>query len=195
MNFILLAGGRGHRMGVNKALMLHQGEPWILFQLRQIAELNLQNITIVTNPEAEADLQAVLENSAQKVQVLSNPHPDKGPFSSLQLAIAATPEASSFVSPVDVPLKASTLKKLHQAWLQHGHLDALIPSYQNQKGHPVIISSEFQRVLLKMSPDDPQARLDVALKTLPENKKRTLALEDPFIALNLNTQEDLASIL
>lgn len=195
MNFILLAAGHGQRMGSNKALMSFQGEPWILFQLRQISEVDIQNITVVTNPESEAELQAAIDKSGKKVHLLTNLNPEKGPFSSLQLAMAATPEDSSFVSPVDVPLRAPTLKKLRQAWLQHGHLEALIPAYKEQRGHPVILSSDFQRALLKLSQDDPKARLDFALNALPENKKRTLVLEDPFITLNLNTPEDLAALV
>jgi len=195
MNFILLAAGHGQRMGINKALMSIDGEPWILRQLRQLNEVDLQNITVVTNPESEFEVQAALDKSGQKVHLLINPQPEKGPFSSLQLAMAATPEDSSFVSPIDVPLKAATLKKLRQAWLQHGHLDALIPAYKDHRGHPVILSTDFQRVLLKLSQDDPEARLDFALRSLPENKKKTLVLEDPFITFNLNTPADLATLI
>lgn len=195
MNFILLAAGHGQRMGVNKALMSFQGEPWILFQLRQLAEIELTNIAIVTNPSSEAQLQSLLEKYPFPIQLLTNPDPSKGPFSSLQLAIAATSDDSSFVSPIDVPLRVSTLKKLRQTWLQYNQLDALIPAYKDHRGHPVILSADFQRRLLNMNQDDPHARLDFALKALPENKKRTLAIEDPFITLNLNTPEDLASLI
>jgi CTP:molybdopterin cytidylyltransferase MocA len=195
MNFILLAAGQGKRMGVNKALMSFKGEPWILTQLRQIADVELQNITIVTNPDSEASLEKILAEFKAKVRLTSNPHPEKGPFSSLQLAIAMTPEDASFVCPIDVPLKSTSLKKLRQTWLQHGHLEALIPSYNERKGHPVILSADLQRKLLNLSQDNPEARLDFALKALPENKKRILPLEDPYITFNLNTPEDLTALL
>ena len=194
MNFILLAAGNGQRMGGNKALMAYKGQPWILSQLQQIAEVGFQSITVVTNADTEAALEKVVENFSPKILILTNPHPEQGPFSSLQLAMAATPEDASFVSPVDVPLKAATMKKLRQAWLQHGHLDALIPAYQDRKGHPVILSALFQRDLLKLTPDGPSSRLDFALKAMPENKKRIFAVEDPFVPLNLNTPEDLAAL-
>lgn len=195
MNFLLLAAGHGQRMGVNKALMNYHGEPWILFQLRQLAELDLKNISVVTNPSSENQLQVLLDRYPHPVQLLTNPDPDKGPFSSLQLAIAASPDDPSFVSPVDVPLRAATLKKLRQAWLQYNQLDALIPAYKDQRGHPVILSADFQRRLLNLSQSDANARLDFALRNLPDNKKRILNLEDPFISLNLNTPEDLATLV
>lgn len=194
MNFILLAAGNGQRMGGNKALMAYKGQPWILTQLQQIAEVGFQSITVVTNADSEAALEKAVENFSPKILILTNPRPEQGPFSSLQLAMAATPEDASFISPVDVPLKAATMKKLRQAWLQHGHLEALIPAYQERKGHPVILSAQFQRELLKLTPDGPNSRLDFALKAMPENKKRIFAVEDPFVPLNLNTPEDLAAL-
>jgi molybdenum cofactor cytidylyltransferase len=194
MNFILLAAGNGQRMGGNKALMLFQEQPWILSQLKQINDVGFQSITIVTNSDSEAALEKIVENLSPKVLILTNPHPEQGPFSSLQLALAATPEDVSFVSPVDVPLKSATLKKLRQAWLQYGHLEALIPAYQDRKGHPVVLSANLQRELLKLAPDSPESRLDFVLKALPENKKRIFNIEDPFVNLNLNTPEDLAAL-
>lgn len=194
MNFILLAAGSGQRMGGNKALMEFKGKPWILSQLREIANVGFQSITIVTNPDSELALEKTLASFTPKVLLLTNPNPEKGPFSSLQLAIAATPEDASFISPVDVPLKAATLKKMRQAWLQHGHLDALIPSHQDRKGHPVVLSTDLQRELLRMKPDSPEARLDYFLKSVPENKKKIFPVEDPFVHFNLNTPEDLAAL-
>lgn len=194
MNFILLAAGNGTRMGINKALMDYKGQPWILTQLRQIADVGFQSITVVANPSSEIELEKVLASFTPKVLLLTNPSPDKGPFSSLQLAVAATPEDASFISPIDVPLKATTLKKLRQAWLQHGHLEALVPAYQDRKGHPVILSIPLQREILNLSVDNPEARLDFILKALPENKKRIFSVEDPFVSLNLNTPEDLAAL-
>lgn len=181
-------------MGMNKALMNYQGEPWLLFQLRQLLELDLQNILLVTNPETQALVQNVIEKSGQRVLLLVNPHPEKGPFSSLRLALAAAPESSSFVCPVDVPLKAPTLKEMRQAWLSNSQLEALIPSYKGQKGHPVLLSSELQRRLLQLPEESPQARLDVALNAIAENKKKVLEIEDPFITMNLNTQNDLTAL-
>jgi molybdenum cofactor cytidylyltransferase len=194
MNFILLAAGQGKRMGCNKALMTFKGEPWVMTQLHQIAEAGLQNIVLVTNPTAEATLEKLLTGFKPKVLLITNPNPERGPFSSLQLAIAGSPGDTSFVCPIDVPLKSATLKTLRQAWLQYGHLEALIPSYNERKGHPVILSKEFQRALLSLSPDKPEARLDFTLKALRENKKKILALEDPNIILDLNTPEDLTAL-
>ncbi|HEY8271858.1 MAG TPA: nucleotidyltransferase family protein [Pseudobdellovibrionaceae bacterium] len=195
MNFILLAAGFGKRMGGNKALMNFNGKPWALTQLQQIAEAGLTKTLLVTNPDSAMALTKILSQIPSKflpqTTLLTNPYPEKGPFSSLQLAIAAGLEESSFLCPIDVPLSAKTLKIMRRSWRQTHEIEALIPLYQERKGHPVILSSNLQRSLLCLSSDSPEARLDFILKSLPENKKRILTIEDPNIIKNLNTPEDL----
>ncbi len=194
MNFILLAAGQGLRMGCNKAFMQFKGEPWVLTQLRQIADVGFKNIILVTNPDTQVALKKLLAEFEPKILLITNPNPEKGPFSSLQLAIAEAPENASFVCPIDVPLKSTSIEILRHAWLeQHDPLEAMIPSYQMRQGHPVVLSSDLQKDLLKISPNKPEARLDFVLKALPGNKKKILALRDPDITLNLNTPEDLAA--
>jgi CTP:molybdopterin cytidylyltransferase MocA len=193
MNFLLLAAGRGQRMGSNKALMIFHGEPWVQFQVRQIAEAGFENILIVTNPESAA---AVEEFTAKfrNVQIFVNEDPDKGQFSSLQIAIQESNESSAFVSPMDSPLKASTLKVLKEAWQKSENIDALIPSYHDQGGQPIALSAELQEKILSLDIEDPNSRLEVVLKKLTADKKRVFDVEDPFITLNLDTPEDLEAL-
>jgi molybdenum cofactor cytidylyltransferase len=193
MNFIMLAAGRGQRMGANKSLMLFHGEPWVAFQVRQIEEAGFDNVLIVTNPESAEALEEIT-GKYRNIQIFVNDIPDKGPFSSLQIAIKENNENSAFVSPMDAPLRASTLKILKDAWAKLDCIDALIPAYEGRKGHPVVLSGELQRALKAMSDDDSKARLDLILRNLPDEKKKVLDLEDPFVVLNLNTPEDLAAL-
>ncbi|MGZ3745227.1 MAG: nucleotidyltransferase family protein [Pseudobdellovibrionaceae bacterium] len=197
MNLIFLAAGLGKRMGCNKALMPFHGRPWILSQLEQVemSGIEFQNILIVTNPDSVSLLEKLLSPVTPKPFLLLNPHPERGPFSSLRLAIAEAPEVDSCVCPIDVPLYAVSLKQLWEGWQRRtGDLEALIPSYLERKGHPVILSSKLKKSSLQISPKDPQARLDFILKSLPENKKKILAVKDPHIIKNLNTPEDLATL-
>lgn len=194
MNFILLAAGQGQRMGGNKALMLVNEKPWILTQIQEIRSAGIEDITVVTNAESQTTLESVLADLSPKVTIVTNSHPELGPFSSLQLALMTTPIKTCFLSPVDVPLKADTIKKLHQAWLQWGPIQALIPLYNKRGGHPVMLSSDLQKSLLKFAPDHPESRLDFVLKSLSERDKRALDLEDPSVIMNLNTPENLATL-
>lgn len=193
MNFILLAAGRGQRMGMNKALMIFNGEPWVQYQVRQIVEAGFEDILIVTNPESAAPLEEITFQKS-KVQIYVNSHPEKGPFSSLQIAINENNGKSAFVSPMDAPLKASTLIQIKDAWHKMEGIEALIPSYKGQKGHPVVLSTELLQRLQKLPLEDAGSRLDLILRNLPEHKKKILEVEDPFIPLNLNTPEDLRAL-
>jgi molybdenum cofactor cytidylyltransferase len=193
MNFILLAAGRGQRMGSNKSLMLFHGEPWVQFQIRQIEEAGFHEILLVTNPESAEALEEITGKHTH-VKIFINPDPMRGPFSSLQIALKENGDHAAFVSPIDAPLKATTLKIMMEAWLRLENIDALIPSYKDRKGHPIILSSELQRRLQKKPLEEKDSRLDMILHQLPVNKKKILTLEDPFIPLNLNTPEDLAAL-
>ena len=193
MNFLLMAAGRGTRMGGSKALMMFHGEPWIEFQIRQILEAKFENILIITNPEtAEAIEELTMRHP--KVQIFSNPDPERGPFSSLQILIKENGESSAFISPMDVPLKASTLMMMKESWLKLEGIQALIPSHKEQRGHPVVLSSELQSFILKMPVDGKESRLDAVLRNLPDSTKYILEVEDDFIPLNINTPADLEAL-
>lgn len=190
MNFLLMAAGRGARMGGNKSLMMFHGEPWIEFQIRQILEAKFDNILIVTNPEtSEAIEELTMRHSG--VQIFSNPDPGRGPFSSLQILIKENSEGAAFVSPVDVPLKASTLLAMKAAWYKLEKIDTLIPSHKGHRGHPVVLSAQLQSRILKMQAEEKDSRLDIVLRNLSEPQKQILEVDDSFVTLNMNTAEDI----
>ena len=193
MNFILLAAGHGQRMGGNKALVDFQGKPWILKQLQQIQLAGFKKVILVTNTDSKSSLEKILREDTLQVRVVTNPTPEKGPFFSLQLALSEASQEASFVCPVDVPLKHTSIIQLSQEW-QKSTIEALIPAYKEHRGHPVMISAEMRKYILTLSAAHPHSRLDFVLKALPEDKKKVLAVEDPYITLNLNSPEDFASL-
>lgn len=193
MNFLLLAAGRSQRMGANKALMLFQGKPWIQHQLSEILEAGFKHILVVTNRESA---EAIEEITAQykSVQICINHTPDLGPFSSLQVGLLENANAPLCVSPIDSPVRGSSLRALQSAWEDCKSIDALIPTYQGQKGHPVILSVAMQQTLLSLSPEDPESRLDFALRQLAADKRKLFEINDELIPLNLNSPEDLLAL-
>ncbi len=194
MNFLLLAAGRSQRMGSNKALMMFQGEPWIHHLVRQIEKNNFHHIIVVTSPEAAEAVEEITAHY-KNIRICVNQDPERGPFSSLQIGIKENDGQVLFVSPIDTPLKSTTLQILKSNWQQNNEsTDAIIPSYQEQRGHPVILSPAFQRHLLTLTIENPSSRLDFAIRELPEMNKRIISVDDPFILINLNTPEDLASL-
>jgi molybdenum cofactor cytidylyltransferase len=193
MNFILLAAGRGQRMGGNKALMLFKGETWVQIQIRQIEAASFDQILIVTNPESAEAVEEITMRH-RNVQVSVNEQPDRGPFSSLQIALNESVDKVVFVNPMDVPLKGTTLIELKKAWQKSENLEALIPSFQNRRGHPVVLSPTLQEKIRALEVQNPDSRLDFVLRNLADSKKQILELNDEFIPLNINNPEDLENL-
>lgn len=198
---IIPCGGKSLRMGCPKGLMKVNSRPWIETQLTQLHAVGVARAIIVLGFDAEkylSELQwtqsALLEWSSvndMQVMVVKNPHPEFGPFTSLQAAIhhvESLGEPAAFFLPIDVPCPDL------QVWRSlvcgyEGHVSAVIPSFVNHGGHPVLLSRELMLDLLKVPMDSEMARLDLQLKT-----QRHLAyvdVADPRVGLNINTPEDL----
>jgi hypothetical protein len=63
----------------------------------------------------------------------------------------------------------------------------VLPLYQGQKGHPVLLSFEFQKKLLGIQLTDPDARLDLQIQKLSHDSIILVETEDPQVRMNLNT--------
>ena len=105
----VLAGGRSSRMGRDKALLELRGKPLVehaVLKLRRICA----EVAILSN-------QAVLGRFAP---VVGDLHPDCGPMSGLEAALAHTSHDWSMVLPVDVPF-VPTMMLYHwaQSTLRH----------------------------------------------------------------------------
>ena len=92
-------------MGEPKGLVLFEGRPWIETQLESLGP---RRVVVVLGHDRERYLEAVpgLARPAGPLQVVVNPDPERGPFSSLQVglsAVARSSEGAAFVLPLDVP--------------------------------------------------------------------------------------------
>lgn len=201
---IIPCGGKSLRMGTPKGLMIVNGRPWIEVQLAQLRSVGVTRAIIVLGFDAEKYLSelpwaqsALLEWSSVndiQVMVVKNPHPEFGPFTSLQTAnhhIESLGEPAAFFLPIDVPCPDV------QIWRSlvcecEGDVSAVIPSHAQRGGHPVLLSRELMLDLLKVPMDAADARLDMQLK-----KQRHLVyvdVEDPKVGMNINAPEDFKNL-
>ncbi|MGH9536092.1 MAG: NTP transferase domain-containing protein, partial [Terriglobales bacterium] len=126
---------------------------------------------------------------------LENPAPERGQFSSLQIAAAAVLAdlrwAGAVVVPVDRPMFApTTLAALAAALAAAQEAAVLKPAHAGCHGHPVLYGRAFLAVIAA-APADATAREVArpwAARTL------AVAVADPGVLINVDTPEDYRRI-
>lgn len=199
---ILLAAGDSTRAGQPKGLIEVYQKPWLLHQIEAFERLDGRELVLVFGNHFESYAKTFewLRESLEtwrgfrsiSVAAIINPHPELGQFSSLQSALKfleLSRAAGAFVCPVDVPLpQKKTLTTLEMNFTPS--LCARIPTYQSRGGHPVLLSADFMRRLLSLSPSDVDARLDRQIQRLSPNEIDRIEIEDPNLLANMNYIED-----
>lgn len=200
---VVLAAGRSSRMGEPKGLVLVEGRPWIAHQLDALQGRPPRRVILVLGHDRARYLEAVL-GLGRRVDLVTNPDPDRGPFSSLQVGLSAVDaEQSTFVLPVDVPVPSQAVwdalevalggrETATGAALGPGSVEAAIPVHDGRGGHPVLLGPAFIARLVERDPA--RSRLDEELRALPPPKLARVPVEDPRIRLNLNAPGDWGKV-
>jgi CTP:molybdopterin cytidylyltransferase MocA len=194
-------------MGMPKGLLEIQGEPWLVQQLRALNQIGMQHAVVVlgeeshrynerlpwTTPAAAPGNDRLIEFGRLTAQVVLNPTPELGPFSSLVVGLrclfAKRNRSPVYVLPIDVPCPGSEVWLSLTTLLSNG-LMASMPTYEGRGGHPVLLSAPLIEKLSQIAPDIPEARLDVQLRSLPKNAVARVNTDDRRVRMNLNTPED-----
>ncbi len=177
---ILLAGGKSSRMATPKGLLFYKGRTWLEEQLERLIRCDVTKVFIVfgfgseeyfkklpwlntsyKNLHLPVDLQPeyfqnknATKSNANPIQynVLVNPNPELGPFSSLKHALEFCKQEleDTFVLPIDVPCpKKEVWNLLLQS--KKPSIKVCIPEYEKRRGHPVLLSKNFLSLLLEVS--------------------------------------------
>ncbi len=231
---VLLCGGQGARMGVLKGLATlpaPRGHCTLLeHQIDALNSVGLKKVILVLGHGYEEYLKRVANlneavdhwchwsssssTSSLEFQVVINPHPQLGPFSSLQRGIAGllqdpTGPKNSFISdglfvlPVDHPSPSRGV------WLQISTAEqssqdrptlVRIPTYHGRGGHPIWIHPSFAKKLLEVGSiphrsNGDSLRLDHQIRALEIHQVERVECHDPQILINLNSPEDLSKWL
>jgi molybdenum cofactor cytidylyltransferase len=147
---VVLAAGRGKRMGETKQL-LPWGEITVLGQtLRNVKGSAVTDWLVVTGYQA-AEVERVA--SAEGVVTVQNPDFERGEMlSSLQTAVRLLSEqcAAVLVVLADQPMiEAETMDEILAAFWK-GQSDLVVPVYQGQRGNPVLIGRRYFEELLAL---------------------------------------------
>ena len=162
---VVLAAGESRRMGRLKALLPFGPHTVIEHVLQPLLQADLAAVTVVLGHRA-ADIAAVLEGLP--VQLLHNPQYQHGMTTSVQVALRdITPIPDGYLlALVDQPhLHLEIIQQLLAAFA-HTRKGFVIPTYEGQRGHPIILSAAYRQDVLALGLDQ---GLNVVTRGHPED--------------------------
>ena len=181
---IILAAGKGARIGQPKLFLKTGSETFLERIIRELETAGLDEITVVVSPGLKREANALVK----KHRLVVNPHPENGMVSSLHAGIQAAPGFDGYMAvPVDHPYVTSdTYSKLLMAF--HGNSHRVIkPRYQGKPGHPVILPSGFAAGIPAHDVDGGLAGL---LRKV-EAEAVSVDVADEGVRQNINTKQDM----
>uniref|UniRef100_UPI0025B8341E molybdopterin-binding/glycosyltransferase family 2 protein n=1 Tax=Bosea sp. (in: a-proteobacteria) TaxID=1871050 RepID=UPI0025B8341E len=188
---LVLAAGRSTRMGArNKLLEPVRGQP----MLRHAVEAQLASVAspvIVVTGHQREEVAAAL--AGLDVTLVHNPDFASGLASSVRVGLAALPEAAAgvVVSLGDMPnVTPQVIDRLAQVFAEQTEAKAVVPTLLGQRGNPVLLARALFAEVAQLTGDQGARRLlDAAGEQIVE-----VPLDDPAIALDIDTPEALAAV-
>ncbi len=140
-------------MGTDKALLEYRGRAFVETIVQTIRDAGVDRIVVVLGRHAEEIQRAARLDS---VEVVVNRDYKRGQTSSLQAGLQAldSPQPEAIVlCLVDHPaVSANSVRKLI-ATFRETSAPVVIPTYQKQRGHPVLIGRTLFQELKRLSPE------------------------------------------
>ncbi len=197
---VILAAGESARMGTDKALLpwppQAAGQPpsqdtFLSAAIRSFAATDF--VVVVTGKNEAALAPVVYANGAS---IITNPDPDRGQFSSLQLGLHEVLNRgrdAAVVTLIDRPPVAPATVEFLRSALEAAPpiIWAVVPEFSGKHGHPFIVGRELIEEFLR-APATDNAR-DVEHRH--HEHIQYVRVDDPYVALNINTPEDYAALL
>jgi len=198
---VILAAGESSRMGRDKALLpwppAATGQPpsTETFLSASIRLLNaVCDFVVVVVGKNEASLAPTIY--AEGASLVANPAPERGQFSSLQVGLRAVLDQGRDAAMVTLadrpPVKLATLAILRQAFDNADQKTwAVVPEFSGQHGHPYLVGREMIEAFLRVAPTSTARDVERA----HQEHIRYVTVDDPLVAINVNTPEDYAALL
>jgi CTP:molybdopterin cytidylyltransferase MocA len=150
---LILAAGESSRMGSDKALLAYRGRTFLETIILSLRSAGIEKIAVVLGHHA-AEIQRAVDLAG--TQVVLNPDYRRGQTSSLQVGLAALAEHSPeavILCLVDHPaVSAAVMTKLGDRF-ERTRPAVVIPTFEGQRGHPVVISLALFSEILALPPD------------------------------------------
>ncbi|MDE2512189.1 MAG: nucleotidyltransferase family protein [Elusimicrobia bacterium] len=141
---LLLAAGHGKRAGGPKAWGNHGGTTLLEAHLDFFREFLAPSDLSITIQNEWGDRCRSISSDTTWVAV----DPDASPLNSLQKLIEASSPIRSFVLHVDMPVFDQSVYEA--LWNVEG--DAIVPTYERRRGHPVLLSPSAMNEIKRLNP-------------------------------------------
>lgn len=197
---VIMAAGAGRRMGYRpKCLLRLGGVPLIERSVRLLIGAGVAPVVVVLGHHAERiepvlrRLQDTLDEPGQ-LQWVRNPDPDAGQGGSTRCGLAALPADLDgvLIALADQPLlEAADVLALLSAWDHRDEaVDLLLPEFDGQPGHPIIISAAVREAVMAASG---AAGVREWRRAHP-GRVRKLHVTHPRHGVDVDAPEDLATL-
>ena len=133
---------------------------------------------------------------ANGVSIVTNPDPDRGQFSSLQIGLHEVLNRgrdAAMITLVDrPPVSRATIQLLRDAFESAPqNIWAVVPEHSGKHGHPYLVGRELIEIFLQ-SPATASAR---EIEHRHHDHIQYLTVDDACVTMNINTPDDYAGLL
>jgi molybdenum cofactor cytidylyltransferase len=181
---VVLAAGRGTRLGAPKAEARADGPTFVEAVLRTLREAGIADVRVVLSPALAGSL--VPEPVPADLAVV-NPDPARGMLSSVRCGLEALPPGLDAVLlwPVDHPrVRAATIRALVSAHAASA-APVVVPVHEGARGHPVLFDARVLPELLAAPPE-----IGARAVVHAHADRLELAVDDPAVAEDIDTPDD-----
>ena len=183
---VIIAAGNSTRMGGNPKALLPLLQESVLERLIGLFEANGVTKTGIVLGDHSPLISPLLHHL--QIPWVSNPAPENGMFSSIQLGVEELPEniSSFFILPVDVPLIPIDLPQKLMALQAETKAPIAAPSINQRRGHPPLFDGTLRQEILDFSGDGGLR----AFQKKYLDKTAWLLIESEDVLLDMDTPED-----
>ncbi|MBC8321647.1 MAG: NTP transferase domain-containing protein [Bacteroidetes bacterium] len=159
------------------------GNSFIEKIIHQYADFGCSNIIVMLNSEGIALIKKHTQNLPIQTQIVLNPYPDLGRFFSIKTGLKFVHNYYTFIHNVDNPF--ANKKVLEQLYSAKTEAKVIKPVYNNNGGHPVLISPTVCDYILN------EKKHDVNFKEILNRfSTKKVEVKDETILLNINTYDE-----
>lgn len=186
---IFLMAGNSTRFGKTKAFLnFNSSQSFLQKLVNEYIAAGITEILLIINDRIAHETKVQIEKIGvtKEVAILINTHPDQGKLSSVLLGLKAIqPGNSIFLQNPDNPFTTKSL--LEQMMNANRKGKYIVPVYDGNNGHPVLLS--FEMASLLFNEKDMNANMQLLL---PKSSRIAVETDDKQILANINTSDEYA---